>query len=70
MVDPALLAAHDIEDQAEQLELQSTEEDAYDEQISFIINQMNQLNAAIMQEKHANRMLAVDEQWLAAHKEL
>lgn len=62
MVDPALRAAHDIEDQAEQLELQFTEEDIYDEQISFIINQMNQLNAAIMQEKHANRMLLVDEQ--------
>lgn len=42
------------------------EEEAVDQQIADTIEQMNKLSTATMHESHANRMLALDREWLVA----
>ena len=44
------------------------QEENLEEMISSLVNQMNTLNAAIAQERHANRMLQVDYEYTLEQK--
>ena len=45
--------------------LNHAEEEQLDEEISNIMSDMNRLQASIVQNEHLNRLLQVDNEWLA-----